>query len=189
MTLLLRSLLFTLALVLGGCANVAQVGPGEAVVADRLLVRADSAWNHVTVVGGSNVVWTRDGLPLDVLRFWVGVADGQPLAPAAKDQRPLTFRAAMEPQEIVALFQGALSRDGSTFTLDRLEPAPFLGGPGFRFEYTLLRKADEVRLSGIGWGAVRGGQLHAITYSAPRAAFFQRHLGAARQVAESARLK
>ena len=36
--------------------------------------------------------------------------------------------------------------------LDKLAPATFLGGPGVRFEYTVLRKADDVRMAGVGWG-------------------------------------
>jgi hypothetical protein len=183
------NLVLGLVLVLAGCANVAKVGPGDTVVADRLAVKLDAAWNHVNVPGLPGVVWTQEGLALDALQFWVGVKDGQPLAPAGKDQRPLTFRATMEPQELVALFQGAMSRDGSTFTLDKLEPATFLGGKGFRFQYTLVRKSDEVKLSGVGWGAVRGSELHAMTFNAPRLAFFPRHVAKVEQVAANARLK
>lgn len=42
-----------------------------------------------------------------------------------------------------------------------------LGQQGFQFEFSSIRKSDEVQLRGIGWGAVRNGELFVITYTAP----------------------
>jgi hypothetical protein len=190
MTLTLQRLLCVVAAtVLVGCANVVKMGPGETVVADRVAVKLDTAWNQVNLVGNRSVVWTREGLAIDALQFWVALKDGDALAPAVKDQRPLVFKTGMQPHEQVALFQGLMVRDGSTFTLDKLEPAPFLGGDGTRFAYTLVRKADDVKLSGMGWVAVRGGQLHAVTFAAPRLGFYPRLAPLVEQVVASARLK
>ena len=41
----------------------------------------------------------------------------------------------------------------------------------------------------LGWGAVRNGELFVITYTAPRLAFFQRHLASAEAIVKSARLR
>ena len=94
----------------------------------------------------------------------------------------------MTPTEVVGLFEALYSRGGSTFQLDRLAPQPFLGAEGFRFEFSGIRKEDEVRLRGIGWGTVRNGELWVVTYTAPRLSFFDRHLGAAESVVRSARV-
>ncbi len=71
----------------------------------------------------------------------------------------------------------------------KLEPADFLGGKGFRFRYTVVRKADDVRLSGVAWGTVRDNELFALTFTAPRAGFFARHEKRVEEIARSARLK
>jgi hypothetical protein len=125
------------------------------------------------------------------LQFFVGVKDGSPLVARAggDDKRPLTFRAAMEPHEIVALFQTMLTTDGSSFTLDRLDPAPFLGGQGIRFEFSLVRRFDEVRLAGFGYARVVNGELHAILYKAPRLGFYPRYRPQVEKMAQSASLR
>jgi hypothetical protein len=180
-----------LAAFLAGCASVVKVGPGDTVVADRVAVSIDGAWNQLNLPGSATAAtWTQDGITLDLLQFYVALKDGDALAPAAsKEQRPLTFKASMQPHEIVALFQGLYTRDGSTFSLDKLEPAEFLGNNGFRFRYTLVRKADDVRVSGVAWGAVRNNELYAMTFTAPRLGFFVRHEKRVEQIAKSARLK
>jgi hypothetical protein len=136
--------------------------------------------------------WTQDGVTVDTLRFYVALKDGELIAPTPsepKGQAALAFKSTMQTGEVVALFEGLYSRGGSSFTLDKVEPAPFAGGTGFRFEFSSIRKADDVRLRGIAWGAVRNGELWLISYTAPRLAFFPRGLGSAEAIAKSARVK
>ena len=132
-----------------------------------------------------------EGLPIDQLLLYSGLKDGESVhAPDSNDQaKRLDFRAAMQPDEIVALFEGMLTRDGSRFRLVRLEPMRFAGRNGFRFEYALTRKLDNVQLLGIKYGAVSKGELFAIVYMAPRLAFFERHRQRVERIAQSARLK
>jgi hypothetical protein len=186
--LVLQATVMVAALLLGACANVVKVPTGDVRVGDRITMTLDSAWNEIKLPGSDAVQWTQDGLPLDVLQWWVGIRDGQLLAPAPSSQRPLTFRAGMTPHEVASLFEGLFARDGSTVKLDRLAPADFLGGKGLRFEFTVVRKADEVTISGVGWALVKDGQLHAMTYTAPRLGFFPAHLPKVEQVARAARL-
>ncbi|MCK7493289.1 MAG: hypothetical protein MZW92_19095 [Comamonadaceae bacterium] len=80
-----------------------------------------------------------------------------------------------------------VSRDGSSFTLDKLDPASFLGQSGVRFEYTSVRKSDELTIRGVVWFAVRDGRLYAISYAAPRLGFFDRELPEVEAIARSAR--
>ena len=58
-----------------------------------------------------------------------------------------------------------------------------------RFEFSSIRRSDDVRLRGVGWFAVRNGELWAITYVAPRLAFFPAGIGEAEAIARSARIK
>lgn len=186
----LRLLLAATLLVLAGCANVAKISTGEVVVDNRLRFTLDAAWNQVNLPGRARpVVWTQDGITIDVLELWIGLKDGQALVDTPKDKRPIVFKATMAPHEIVGLFEGVYGLDGSSFTLDKLVPTTFLGGPGVRFDYTVLRKVDDVRVSGVGWAAVKNGELVAMTFTAPRLGFFPRHVAKAERAAASASLR
>lgn len=182
-----------LALLVAGCAQVSHVQTGDVVLRERLTVTVDKPWNQFERGLADNTpTWTQDGFTVDALRFYVGLADGELIAPTPsepKGQQPLAFKAGMRPAQVVALFETLYSRDGSTFTLDNLSPAPFAGGDGFRFEFSGVRKLDEVPLRGIGWGTVRDGRLYVITYTAPRLSFFERHRGSAEAIARSARIR
>lgn len=181
------------ALLAAGCAQVSHVASGDVTLKDRLVVTVDKPWNQFE--GGLNdgvPTWTQDGFTVDALRFYVGLKDGALLAPTPsepKGSKPLAFKAGMQPTEVVALFESLYSRDGSSFTLDRLTPQPFAGQPGFRFEFSSVRKTDEVPLKGIGWGSVRGGELFVVTYTAPRLSFFDRHVASAEAIVKSARIR
>lgn len=185
-----RVVLLGCALLLAACSNVAVVGSGEAVVAERLSVRVEEPWNRFEGgIAGPIPTWTREGITVDALQFFVAVQDGKPIAPARDKEKPMIFRAGMQAHEIVSLFENLYTQDGSTFKLDRLAPDAFLDAEGFRFESTRLRKSDDVRLSGVGWAAVRGRELTAIVFSAPRLHFFPSEIAAAEKLARSARLK
>lgn len=184
---------FVVALVLAGCAQVTKVASGETVLRNRLSVTVTTPWNQFERGMGDNTpVWTIDGITVDALQFYVGLKDGELIAPTPSEPKgvtPLAFRAAMQPADVVALYQGLWTRDGSAFTLEKIEPAEFAGGPGFRFEYQLVRKLDDVRLRGVAWGAVRQGELFLINYSAPRLGFFPRGIGAVEALVKTARVK
>jgi hypothetical protein len=182
--------------LVAACATVSKVDkvdPGDVVVKDRLVVHVEAPWNKFERgTADSTPVWTVDGFTVDALQFYVGVKDGEPIAPAPanrKNVEPLTFRANMQPDDVVALYQSLFTRDGSSFTLERLEPAEFLGTRGFRFEYLLVRKIDDVHLRGVAWGAVRNGELFVINYWAPRLGFYPRYVARVEALAKSARLR
>lgn len=176
-----------------GCAQITHVATGETVVQERLTVTVDKPWNQFPNGLGEGIpTWTQDGVTVDAMRFYVGLKDGALIAPTPsepKGQKPLAFKSGMQTAEIVALFEALHSRGGSQFTLERVQPQPFAGQPGFRFEFTQLRKLDEVRLKGVGWGGVRQGELFVITYTAPRLGFFDRHVKSAEAIAASARIR
>lgn len=178
--------------LLVGCASVTKVESGPRAIGERLTVTLHGAWNHLDAPGlGPAQVWTMEGMPVDQLLLYSGLKDGQAVhaTGGGSQGKTFSFRATMQPDEIVAMFEGMLTRDGSRFALTRLAPMTFAGTRGFRFDYTLTRKIDNVQLSGIGWGAVDKGELYALIYTAPRMVFFERHRQGAEQIAMSARLK
>lgn len=185
-------LIAVFAAVLAGCATVSKMDTGEQTLGERLLVTLEGPWNHVTVPGmGPAQVWTMEGLPVDQLLVYSGikhdeVVHAQRGGGAAKS---FAFRSGMQPDEIVAMFEGMLTRGGSQFKLVKLEPVDFAGEKGFRFEYSIIRRTDNAVLSGLGFGAVSKGELFALLYHAPRLAFFPRHQPRVEQMARSARLK
>lgn len=188
----MKNLLAVLALAaLAGCATVNKMESGDQNIGERMSLHLEGAWNHVAAPGmGPAQTWTMEGLPIDQLLIYSGLKDGEALHGAmSSSQKSFNFRSSMQPDEIVALFEGMLSRDGSQFKLLKLEPVAFGGGKGFRFEYALTRKSDNVVLSGIGYSAVSKGELFALLYLAPRLTFFSRHKERVEQIARSARVK
>ncbi len=189
----MKKLTFALCiLVLAGCVTMAKVDSGDRTVGDRLTVSIDGAWNQLQAPGlGPAQTWTREGLTVDQLLLYSGIKNGELVhAPGRTGkEKEFAFRAGMMPDEIVAMFEGMLTRDGSSFKLTRLEPSPFGGLKGFRFDYVLTRKVDNVVLSGMGWGVVSKGELFAIIYMAPRLVFFSRHAAQVEKIALTAKVK
>jgi len=179
-------------LVLAGCVAIAKVDSGDRTVGDRLAVNIEGAWNHLQAPNlGPAQTWTREGLTVDQLLLYSGIKDGELVHASGNiaKQKDFVFRAGMMPDEIVAMFEGMLTRDGSSFKLTKLEPSLFGGLKGFRFDYALTRKVDNVVLSGMGWGTVSKGELFAIVYMAPRLVFFSRHAAQVEKIALSAKVK
>jgi hypothetical protein len=178
-------------MVIGGCASVAKMEAGEHRIDERLAVKLDGPWNQVNAPGlGVSQVWTMEGLPVDQLLFYTGLNDGAELkvprsGPGAQ-KKTFNFRATMQPDEIAALFESVLTADGSSFTLIKLQPASFSGEKGFRFEFSLVRKVDNLRLSGMGEGTVHKGELFAVVYMAPTLVFFGRHAERVERIVRSA---
>ena len=175
-----------LVLVLAACATADKMERGEQTVGERLVMKLEGPWNRVELPEMSPAeVWTMEGLPVDQLLVYGGVRNGQAVNLSIRGSKSFAFRSTMQPEEIVAMFEGMLTRDGSQFKLSRLEPVSFGGGRGFRFEYSVIRRADGAVLSGVGYGTVSDGELFALLYHAPRLTFFPRHRGAVEQMARA----
>jgi len=181
------------ALAIAGCATtqVTKVEPGERLVGERLEIKVEGPWNHInTPLLAPAQAWTMEGFPIDQLLIYSGIKDGEAVHPSASGSaKSFNFRSTMQADEIVAMFEGALTRDGSTFKLAKLEPSSFGGAKGLRFEYAIVRKFDNVQLSGVGYAAVSNGELFAMLYNAPRLEFFSRQQGRVEQIARTAKLR
>lgn len=179
-------------LALSGCVSIDKVEKGDRSVGDRLSVKIEGAWNHINAPGmGPAQHWTMEGLLVDQLLLFSGIKDGQAVhAPQpGTEKKTFSFRSSMQPDEIVAMFEGVMTRDGSRFSLVKMEPVTFGGRKGFRFDYTLTRKRDSVLLNGFGYGAVSKGELFAILYQAPRLHFYPMYSARADQISRSATIK
>ena len=179
--------------VLAGCVSIAKVERGDRAIGARMVISIEGPWNHVNAPGiGPAETWTMEGLPVDRLLLYSGIKDGESIYATGQESssvKRFSFRANMQPDEIVSLFEGMLTRDGSRFKLSGLAPFDFAGQKGFRFDYALTRKVDNVRLLGRGYGTVSRGELFAIVYMAPQLAFFARHKDRVEHMASAVRLK
>lgn len=188
-----RFLAVVVVCIAAGCAQpgIRKVESGAQGVGERMQLTIEGPWNHFENARlGPAQIWTMEGLPIDQLMVYSGIKNEELVhADGGSGRKSFAFRSTMQPDEIVAMFEGMLTRDGSSFTLNRLEPATFGGEKGFRFEYSLTRKVDNVQLSGLAYGAVSKGELFAILYQAPRLGFFARHQARVEQIARSARIK
>jgi hypothetical protein len=178
-----------LVLLLAACASATKMH-GEQALGSRLVVNPEGPWNRIDLaIFGPAEVWTMEGIPVDQLLVYPGIRNEQVVHGTGGPGKTFAFRSTMQPEEVVAMFEGMLTRDGSQFKLSRLEPVSFGGGKGFRFEYSVIRRADGVVLSGLGYGTVSQGELFALLYHAPRLTFFPRHRGAVEQMARSVYIK
>lgn len=183
--------------LLGACTSIVKV-EGDQVVNGRMAVRLTEAWNKVSLPGVTQPfeTWTQEGLPLDHLRFWAAIPTGQSLMTAPRvnsaDQkapRVPTYVAGMQPDQLVNLFEILYSNDGSIVTLSKVEPASFVGEKGVHFAFSMTRKIDGVEMKGLGWLAVRKGELYAASFVAPKKSFFPRLAPKAESVAKSAKVQ
>lgn len=190
----LKLLLVGLALATAGPALAYKLVPASkpiAVAKSTLTVRPDRDWNRQQVrVGRFAETWTLDGVPLNDLTFYGGIADNMTLfREVAKEERPLPcFSATMLAPDIVQLFEASyrVALSTSLMSIDSIEPAKFAGAEGFRFTYSFTVQEENVRRKGEGRGAVIGGKLYLITFEAPAIHYFDRDVAAFRQIADSA---
>jgi hypothetical protein len=186
------------AAVLAGCTTITKV-EGEQLVHDRLAVKVTSAWNKVSPPGSRQPyeLWTQEGIPLDQLRLWAAVKSGEALIAPPPNRagsglaapRIPTFAANMSADQLVNLFETMYAVDGSLVKVTRVEPSPFAGGGGIRFEFTVARKRDDVQLLGVGWVRVHRNELFAATFVAPRLSFFPRLAPKAEDLIRTAQIK
>jgi hypothetical protein len=186
-----KLLILGLIVLLASCASVRKVEPGNRAVGERLVINLEGPWNHLDFPAVKPAeIWTMEGVTVDELRIYSGIRDGQVIHPegpvSGKEVKKFAFRSAMESDEIVSMFEGTLTRDGSSFRLVKLEPYTFGGRKGYRFDYELIRKVDNVQQLGMGFGAVDKGELFALVYHAPRLTFFPRHKARVEAMAKAA---
>jgi len=164
-----------------------------AVAKSTLTVTPSTDWNRLGARPGRNAEsWTLDGLTLDDLTFYSGIANDTTLfRDAKKKTEPLPrFSSTMLAPDIAQLFESSyrVSIGTSLMSVDSVEPATFAGKPGFHFAYTFVIQGEEVKRKGEATGAVIDGKLYMITFEAPVIHYFDAARGAAKSVVDSAKI-
>jgi hypothetical protein len=166
-------------------------GKPVAVGKSELMVTPPIDWNKLPGRIGRNAEsWTLDGLPLNDVTFYGGIADNQTLfREVDKKNRPLPrFSANMLMPDIADLLEQTYRVAQSTplFEITSIEPATFAGKPGFRFTYNFTATGDEVKRQGEAMGAIVDKRLFLATYEAPSMYYFAKHQDNFRQLAATA---
>lgn len=150
-------------------------------------------WNRQQSRPGRNAeAWTLDGMPLNEVTFYGGIAGDQTLFKEVnKKEKPLPrFAATMLATDVVQLFEASyrLAGGSALFSVDGVEATTFAGHRGFRFRYSFTLEGEEVKRIGEATGAIVGGKLWMITYEAPAIHYFERNLADYRAIVASAQL-
>ena len=164
-----------------------------AVAKSSLTVTPATDWNRLGARPGRNAEsWTLDGLTLNDLTFYSGIANDTTLfRDAKKKTAPLPrFSSTMLAPDIAQLFESSyrVSIGTSLMSIDTVEPATFAGKPGFHFTYTFVIQGEEVKRKGEATGAVVAGKLYLVTFEAPVIHYFDATRGAAKSVVDSAKI-
>lgn len=191
----MKRLLIIALTVLGlvGCGTVRKVETGSHTVGERLTMHLDGPWNHIDFPGiKPGQVWTMEGITVDELIIYSGIKDGQVMHIKDGSQgkrKDIVFRSNMPTEQLVSMFEGVFTRDDSVFKLTRVQPNTFGGQKGFMFEFERIRKNDNVRQLGFGYGAVDNRELFALVYIAPALTFFNKHKATVNAIARSVVIK
>jgi hypothetical protein len=160
----------------------------EVKVAGKLMaVTPKAGWNKSTARPSSRSErWTRDGLGLNELTFFAGVADGETLyfAPYGSQQELPQFRSAMLPTDIVELFESSnrIVLQSSVFKVDAVQPARLGKYDGVRFTYSYAAQDEGLTRKGEGVAAIIDGKLYLVNFIAPAIHYFDRDIGEIRQL-------
>ena len=184
-----RCAAFALLLLVTGCAGMNRpytlVEPRVRPIDDFYTVEPGIAWTSWSK--DKIEAWTIDGYELQRLRFFKGVAEGEPIFPAGQDaERRPRFRAAMTPSEIAEYVVESIF--GARILPRDVRPATFGGAPGFRFE-VLYHTRDGVNRQGLVVGAVVKNKLHVIVYDGVQLHHFGKYRADAERVIDSVKLK
>ncbi|NWK98808.1 hypothetical protein DM806_24720 [Sphingobium lactosutens] len=168
-------------------------GTAVAVAKSGLTVTPGIDWNRLGARPGRNAEsWTLDGLSLNDVTFYGGIANDTTLFRDAKKKTdPLPrFSSTMLAPDIALLFESSyrVSIGTSLMAIDTIEPASFAGNPGFHFTYNFVVQGEEVRRKGVADGAIIDGKLYMITYEAPVIHYFDAGAASAQALVASAQL-
>ena len=175
-------------------ARWTEVAPGQAAVAaSRLAVVAPAHWNRWSVKPGKKAEsWSFDGPLLNRIDFFSAIAPGEPLVKERNKKRdPLPkFAIGMGASEVAEMFErtSRITDNAADFAVDTVAPVAFAGGQGFRFTYHFTGQSTGLSRKGVASGAVIGGKLYLIAYTATALHYYDAGLTDAQTLMDSARL-
>ncbi len=174
------NLLKTIALIsilgsLGACASYSKVNTGQQSI-EGLKFNVAKSSNLLSAKYGTAQQWSREGVSVDRLLIYSGVENAisiQTLPPGSKE-KPTLFIATMQPDQLVSMFEQMYRSSGYDFENKKTDLTEFGGKRGVRFEFSAIRKSDNVRMTGLGYASVHANKLYAMVYHAPRLHFYPR---------------
>jgi hypothetical protein len=167
----------------------------ERVARDTMVVTPTVRWNRqprslYDISREEN--WTLNGPLLDGLTFIGGLENDKRIVVQRRkaDRKVPNFRADMSPPEIAAMIESFYRIRGgaTTFNMTNLAPRPFLGEPGFQFDYDYLG-GDEVERRGRAVGAIINGRFYLALFAAAKSHYFDAGLPEYERIVQSARLR
>ena len=161
---------------LGACAPVDSVGFKRLEVVEGLWVTPAGLWNDIKIT--RHDTWTADGLPLNDIRFFSGIGDGDPFFEndSLEDEELPLFRRGMTASEITDGIMDSLSLSGNAnLRLVELAPYPFGGRDGFRATIAFTNQAG-VNFRAAVYGVVVTRGLTMVIYRGAEIRYFDRHL-------------
>ena len=136
--------------------------------------------------------WTLNGPLLDGVSFIGGLGNNERIVWQRRkaDRKVPNFYSNMTPQDIADMIESFyMIRAGSVrFDVTALQPRPFLGHPGFQFDYNHLG-GDEVERKGRAVGAIIGGRLYLALFDAAKLHYYDSGIGEFERIVQSARLR
>ena len=136
--------------------------------------------------------WTLNGPYLDGITFVTGLPSGEYLVEQrrSEERQVPKFRRDMLAPEIAAMLESAFRVRGGAieFRTLGLTPRPFLGYPGFQFDFEHL-DSDEVWRKGRAVGSVINGRLYLILFDATRAHYYANALPDFESIVANARIR
>jgi len=167
-----------------------QVGDGS------LMVTPPRPYNRFRSISWEDIRevedWTLNGPYLDGISFVTGLKNDRYLIRQRRTtaQQVPKFRSNMTPPEIAAMLESFFRVRGGAveFRTLGIAPRPFLGTPGFQFDYEHL-DGDELWRKGRVVGSVINGRLYLIMFDAARLHYYNAGLPDFEAVVASARLR
>ena len=180
--------------LLSSCANVVKVESGEFKVSDHMSLTLNGSWNQLNVPTlKPAIVWSMEGVTVDQLLLYSDLKEGDTLLPSSifdnEKNKKFIFHSNMDTTQLASLFEAKFSADGSIFNLDKIEPKLISKQKGVKFEFSLIRKTDNVKLQGVAYCVVFNNQLYALIYQAPKLTFFNRYKVEIEKMASTINLK
>ncbi|HEV8642334.1 MAG TPA: hypothetical protein VGV13_14650 [Methylomirabilota bacterium] len=176
------------AILLAGCAQTLSytlVETRRVPIGDAYTVEPQITWTSVAQDKVES--WTVDGFALHYLRFFKGIANGEPLLAGGKDEakRP-HFRSTMTESEIAEFIVDSFY--GGRLRPRELRPATFGGAPALRFDLTYVT-GDGIQRRAAVVGAVLKEKLHVIVYDGAALRYFPRYRDHVERLLESIQLR
>ena len=207
MKMMLKAALLGAALALSACGSqlgesggissydavrVARVSVGDGTMS----VAPPRPWNRQRPIFFEDIRvvedWTLNGPYLDGLSFVTGLKNDRYIIRQLRttSQQVPKFRSNMTPPEIAGMLESLFRVRGGAveFRTLGIQPRPFMGYPGFQFDYEHL-DSDELWRKGRAVGAVIGGRLYLILLDAARSHYYTTTLPDFEAIVASARLR